>query len=532
MIKRLRKYLDLELLWRILSFAGPYKPIFYLTFSITIIIALVAPVRPYLIKIMVDEFIPSHDTDSLLRYSIFLVLILLAESLAQYFQIYFANLLGQSIIRDLRVKLYRKLIHFKLSFFDKTPIGTLVTRTVSDIETIAEVFSHGVISIFGEILKIFVVVGAMFFINWKLALFSLSPIPLLIVATYIFKNAVKKAYEEVRTQVSVLNTFVQEHLVGISIVQAFNREAREMKKFEDFLDNQGDVKNPQSVADLIEKMNDVMGEGKIIPDSREKITNLWFLLEGEDIMSQLVNSDYTEAVIQATIISIDTKRISRLVSDIQTYIDNIDNSNFTFTQTGMHIIYKKLDDSMMKSQVQSLIIALVLIFLIMTFQMHSISGGLIGLIPIFFTLASIFGVMGYFKIPLDIATVLVGSISIGIGIDYSIHFINRFKKEFQQNHNESEALEKTLETTGRAIVINVATVMLGFLVLIFANLIPLQRFGILVAITMIGSGIGAITLLPAVILITKAKFVGDWSEMKNGILNKTGSVIKKTKLKK
>jgi uncharacterized protein len=306
----------------------------------------------------------------------------------------------------------------------------------------------------------------------------------------------------------------------------------EMKKFEDFLDNQGDVKNPQSVADLIEKMNDVMGEGEVIPDTREKITNLWFLLEGEDIMSQLVNSDYTEAVIQATIISIDTKRITRLVSDIQTYIDNIDNPNFTFTQTGMHIIYKKLDDSMMKSQVQSLIIALVLIFLIMTFQMHSISGGLIGLIPIFFTLASIFGVMGYFKIPLDIATVLVGSISIGIGIDYSIHFINRFKKEFQKNHNELEALEKTLETTGRAIVINVVTVMLGFLVLIFANLIPLQRFGILVAITMIGSGIGAITLLPAVILITKAKFVGDWSELKNGIFNKTNSVIEKTKLKK
>lgn len=231
MIKRLQKYLDLELLRRILSFAGPYKSVFYLTFTITVILGLAAPIRPYLIKIMVDDFVPSHDTESLLRYSIILVLILLAESLAQYFQIYFANLLGQSIIRDLRVKLYRKLIHFKLSFFDKTPIGTLVTRTVSDIETIAEVFSHGVINIFGEILKIFVIVAAMFFINWKLAMLSLSPIPLLIIATYIFKNAVKKAYEEVRTQVSALNTFVQEHLVGISIVQAFNKEDREMKKF-------------------------------------------------------------------------------------------------------------------------------------------------------------------------------------------------------------------------------------------------------------------------------------------------------------
>jgi ATP-binding cassette subfamily B protein len=139
--------------------------------------------------------------------------------------------LGQNIIRDLRVTLYKKIINFNLSFFDKTPIGTLVTRTVSDIETISEVFSHGVINIFGELLKIFVIVVAMFIINWKLALFSLSPIPVLIIATYIFKNAVKRAYEEVRTQVSLLNTFVQEHLVGISIVQAFNREDRELKKF-------------------------------------------------------------------------------------------------------------------------------------------------------------------------------------------------------------------------------------------------------------------------------------------------------------
>ena len=299
---------------------------------------------------------------------------------------------------------------------------------------------------------------------------------------------------------------------------------KEMKKFEDFLDSQGDVKNPQSVADLIEEMNNVMGDGKVIPDSKEKITNLWFMLEGEDIMSQLVNSDYTEAIIQATIISIDTKRIDQLVKDVKAYIDNLDNPNFTFTQTGMHLIYKKLDDSMIKSQIQSLIIALVLIFLIMMVQMHSVSGGLVGLIPIFFTIASIFGVMGYFKIPLDIATVLVGSISIGIGIDYSIHFINRFKKEFAKNHKELEALEITLETTGKAIVINVVTVMLGFLVLMFANLIPLQRFGILVAITMIGSGIGAITILPAIIIITKAKFMGDWSEIKTKVMKGTRSL--------
>lgn len=232
MIERIRKYLDLELLWRILRFAIPYKTVFYFTFAVTIALGLLAPVRPYLIKLMVDNFIPTSDTDNLLKYAIFLVLILMGESLMQYLQIYYANLLGQNIIRDLRVELYRRMIRFKLSFFDKTPIGTLVTRTVSDIETIAEVFSHGVINIFGELLKIFIIIGAMFFINWELALLSLSPIPFLIFATYIFKNAVKRAYESVRTEVSKLNSFVQEHLVGIAIVQAFNRENREMDKFQ------------------------------------------------------------------------------------------------------------------------------------------------------------------------------------------------------------------------------------------------------------------------------------------------------------
>jgi ATP-binding cassette subfamily B multidrug efflux pump len=231
MFETIRKYLDLDLLWRLLRFAAPYKSLFYFTLFITITLGLIAPVRPYMIKLMVDRFIPDGDTAGLLRYTFFLVLILLGESIFQYLQIFYANLLGQNIIRDLRVKLYQRLIRFKLAYFDKTPIGTLVTRTVSDIETIAEVFSHGVINIFGEILKIFIIIGAMIFINWKLALLSLSPIPLLIFATYLFKNAVKSAYESVRTEVSALNTFVQEHLVGISIVQAFNREEREMEKF-------------------------------------------------------------------------------------------------------------------------------------------------------------------------------------------------------------------------------------------------------------------------------------------------------------
>ncbi len=291
---------------------------------------------------------------------------------------------------------------------------------------------------------------------------------------------------------------------------------KQMKKMEDFLKTQDNVHNPQSVADLIEEMNDVMGEGKDIPDSKDKVSNLWFLLEGEDIMSQLVNPDKTEGVIQATLGSVDTKRGRKLIKNIDDYIKKINDSSVTFVQAGIPMIYRNLDDSIINSQIRSLIIALVLVFICLVFLAHSITGGLIGLTPIVFTLLVIFGFMGFTGIPLDVATVLVGSISIGIGIDYSIHFVNRFRKEFKQDKTELEALDKTLETTGKAILINVLTVMMGFLVLVLANLVPLRRFGILVALTMISSGVGSITLLPAIILLTKAGFIGDFSRFING----------------
>ena len=294
---------------------------------------------------------------------------------------------------------------------------------------------------------------------------------------------------------------------------------KEMKRMEDFLKSQEDVHNPQSVADLIEEMSDVMGEGKTIPDSKDKVCNLWFLLEGEEIMSQLVNRDNTEAVIQATLGSVNTARIKRLNEDINKYIKEINNSSIVFAQTGMPPIYQKLDESIVKSQIQSIIIALVLVFICLVFLMRSFVGGLIGLTPIVFTLLIIFGFMGVSGIPLDIATVLVGGISIGIGIDYSIHFLNRFRKEFKKAGTELDALDKTLETTGKAILINVLSVTMGFLVLILSNLVPLQRFGILVAIVMIGSGIGAITLLPAIILLTKTSFIGSFEKFMNKVTN-------------
>jgi uncharacterized protein len=291
----------------------------------------------------------------------------------------------------------------------------------------------------------------------------------------------------------------------------------EMKKLQNFLETLGNVYNPQSVADLIEEMNDVMGEGKLIPKSRGKINNLWFLIEGEEVMSQLVNSDKSEALIQATMMSMKTDEIITLVTKVNDYIKKIDNKDISFVLSGIPSIYKNLDDSIVQSQMQSMVFAIILVFFSLTIMLRSFLGGLIGLIPILFTLIILFGIMGIFGIPLDVATVLVGSISIGIGIDYSIHFINRFKFEFKKDSSLIEALDRTLETTGKAIIINVITVTLGFVMLLFASVVPIQRFGILIAITMVGSGIGAITLLPATIIITKAGFIGDWDRFSNKI---------------
>ncbi|MBS4015336.1 MAG: RND family transporter [Candidatus Latescibacteria bacterium] len=278
---------------------------------------------------------------------------------------------------------------------------------------------------------------------------------------------------------------------------------KEMKKITDFLQSQQDIYNPQSIADLIEEMSYVIGEGKIIPDSKAKVANLWFLLEGEEVVNQMVNHDKSEAVIQAMVVSTQAEPSRHMIENIRAFLNRADTTIACFALTGSPVIYDRLDKSLVKSQFQSLIIAILLVFICLTLMLGSFWGGLIGLAPILLTLLIIFGFMGYAKIPLDVATVLVGSVSIGIGIDYSIHFLNRYRKELADRKNRSQALHQTFKTSGRAILINVLAVTGGFLVLLFANLIPLQRFGMLVAITMVGSGLSTLTLLPALILISK-----------------------------
>ncbi|MCK4353277.1 RND family transporter [candidate division WOR-3 bacterium] len=200
-------------------------------------------------------------------------------------------------------------------------------------------------------------------------------------------------------------------------------------------------------------------------------------------------------------------------SKYATAVDSEDRVSLTVEQTGMPIIYMDIDRKIMRNQALSLSIALFLVFLLLSFQLKSLIGGLISISPIILTILINFILMAILNIPLDIVTVMIGSVAVGIGIDYAIHFINRFKSEFGKGKSELEALDKTLETTGRAILINAISVMMGFLALVLGSIVPMQRFGYLIAFTMITSALGAITFLPALILVTKAGFIGDFGRL-------------------
>lgn len=225
------KTFDAPLLKRVLKYVKPYLNIFYGTAIFAILIAFLSPARPLLIQYAFDNYILTPNVDKLLLITLLLVGLLFAESILQYFYTYWSNFLGQSVIRDLRLQTYKKIINFKQQYFDKNPIGALVTRVVSDIETISDIFSQGLLVIIADILKLIIVIVVMFVTDWRLALFSLASIPLLLIATYWFKRSIKSAFQDVRKQVSALNTFVQEHIVGMYIVQLFNREDIEFEKF-------------------------------------------------------------------------------------------------------------------------------------------------------------------------------------------------------------------------------------------------------------------------------------------------------------
>ena len=225
------KAFDRRLFSRVMTFVHPYRGLFWSCFGLTILLAVIGVVRPVLLGKMIDGPAMHGDRHGLVVLLWIVMGLLFLEGIVQFVQAYWTARLGLNVTFDLRQKLYERVIGFKLRYFDRTPIGTLVTRVVSDIETVEDIFSQGLLMIMGDILKLVVVVIVMFAVNWKLALLSMTPIPVLLWATNIFKNSIAKSFQDVRTQVSRLNAFTQEHIQGMSIVQLFGREKQEYDKF-------------------------------------------------------------------------------------------------------------------------------------------------------------------------------------------------------------------------------------------------------------------------------------------------------------
>ena len=237
--KPIKKIFNFSLLRRVFQFAAPYKNKFYWSLFLTVFLAIISPIRPWLIQVTINKGLqPTADfwwlhgaASVIIGITIIQVVLLLIESICRFVFSFFTASLGQSVVKDMRVATYKKVINLNLSQFDKTPIGTLTTRTINDIESINDIFSDGLIPIIADLLSIVAVLSFMIYVDWKLTLICLAPFPVLIVATYYFKESVNRSFIRVRNAVSALNAFVQEHITGMAVVQAFAAETREFNKF-------------------------------------------------------------------------------------------------------------------------------------------------------------------------------------------------------------------------------------------------------------------------------------------------------------
>ena len=225
------KIFDMKLFGKLMAFIKPFKATYYFVMFAAILLSVSSTLTPYLLKVTVDDYITPKDYTGMQLFVGLMLVTLLLEVLFQFLFVFYANWLGQKVIKDLRVKLFDKIIHFKMAYFDKTAVGRLVTRAVSDIETIASIFSQGLFMIIADLLKMILVIVVMLYVNWRLSLIVFSVLPVILYATRLFQKSMKKAFEEVRLQVANLNSFVQERISGIKIVQLFHREKIEYDNF-------------------------------------------------------------------------------------------------------------------------------------------------------------------------------------------------------------------------------------------------------------------------------------------------------------
>jgi len=238
--------IDWSVLRRLMKFVVPYRGRFIMVIILTVLLGVLAPTRPFLVQYTLDHDVSVGNYAAMVNMMMILAGLLVFNAIVQYLHTYLSGWLGQQVIRDIREKLYAHVVSLRLAFFDKTPIGRLVTRTISDVETLADVFSEGLAAMVGDLLQIVFILAFMFYQDWRLALLSLSTIPLLLISTYVFKEKIKVAFNDVRNAVANLNTFVQEHITGMNIVQIFGSEQREFEKFTE-INNEHKQANLRSV---------------------------------------------------------------------------------------------------------------------------------------------------------------------------------------------------------------------------------------------------------------------------------------------
>ena len=224
---------DFKLFKRLLAFTKPYRGVFYFVAFAAIVMSGLAVLRPYLLELAIDNSMVPKDGDGFLKYIILMVVVLMLEVIFQFAFIFYTNWLGQSVIRDMRQKLFRLMMSFKMKYFDKSAVGRLTTRAVNDVETISSIFSEGLFMIISDLLKMLVIAGFMLYQSWRLSLIVFIVLPFILYATRVFQKAMKVAFEDVRNQVANLNTFVQERITGMKIVQIFTREKTEYERFQE-----------------------------------------------------------------------------------------------------------------------------------------------------------------------------------------------------------------------------------------------------------------------------------------------------------
>jgi len=328
----------------------------------------------------------------------------------------------------------------------------------------------------------------------------------------------------IKRSVSVAGYFKKTHPVSISenilakdfggtkpIFIVFNGDMQSpevlkaMKNLEEYMLKSPLIGSTQSIADIMQKLNKIIGGQDKIPDSESMLGQLWFLLGQQENINHLVTDDMKKALIIAKFQDQGEHSTIDLQNYMQKYFRTHQTEAYHIQMTGMPYINAKLSDNLLRSQIVSLIIALILVMVIVSFMLGSFIKGLYASLPIIVTIGIMYGMMGFTGIPLNIVTVLVASIAMGIGIDYSIHFFSYYNYSLKNGHTIQGAIQESINVSGKAIIINFISVSVGFLALIFSNLVPMIYFGIIIALSMFGASMGALSLLPSILLIENKK---------------------------